>query len=446
MYKREVATRLLGCVLWLCALCAWESASLALHVSAQDKSKDDAPAAEEDGAKPPNDEAASDQEPQKSDENAKDAVPAPMPPPPPPASALATPPIVKVGGAVILYYRHSLLGQHPPGYKDVFEVYRGQVLIDGKLERFGLHLDFRVRDTLLKPFFKGTAWVEEAYAFAELIQPDSEYGPLVLRVGKIYQQFGRFWDGSFYGNVHLRDGLKIDPDYGLSLEGELWRAGGFGAKYFFQYFVVDGGTNSSNVGRDTFSVAVPTGAVAPRRRNMAIGRIEPFVKLGEITVLRLGLSAEHFQAANLPTYGDQGVRRLGADVTVQVGPFSAWGEYTRQDGRSTTDFPYAPMPMAMPPVAARSYDSANYLLFGGQLTYDRFTVRYNFSQGDYLNVPNATFTGYDFYRENTHVPGVMVKAYDWLFVLVEFALYQRFTPAGTTVIDKSINVTIHGRV
>jgi hypothetical protein len=29
---------------------------------------------------------------------------------------------------------------------------------------------------------------------------------------------------------------------------------------------------------------------------------------------------------------------------------------------------------------------------------------------------------------------------------VEFALFQRFTPAGSTVIDKSINVTIHGRV
>jgi hypothetical protein len=448
MCKQELATRRThGGALWLCALLGLGSGSLAPHVGAQDKrSKQDAQAQETEDPTPENDEAADDREPQKQDEKAPQPLPMPSFATPPPLSGLAAPPIVKVGGAVILYYRHSLRGQRPPGYQDVFEVYRGQVLIDGKLERFGLHLDFRVRDSLLKPYFKGTAWVEEAYAFAELISPESAYGPLVLKVGKIYQQFGRYWDNSFYGNIHLRDGLKIDPDYGLSLEGELLRAAQFGVKYFFQYFVVDGSTNSSNLGRDTFSNVVPPGGIPPRRRNMLIGRVEPFLRLGSFTVLKLAGSAEYFQAADLPTYGDQNVTRWGIDTTVQIGPVSGWAEYTRQNGRSTTDFPYPALTMGMPPTAARSYYSANYLLFGGQFTYDRFAVRYNFSQGDYLHVPDPTFTTYEFYREHIHVPGVMVKAYDWLYLMLEFALFERVTPMGTTVIDKSLNVTIHGRI
>jgi hypothetical protein len=449
MCRQELAARRpYGGVLWLCALFTLGSVSVAAQVGAQDKpAKQDEQAEETEDATPLNDEAADDREPQKQDENAKEAVPTPSLATPPPASPLATPPLVKVGGGFILYYRHSLRGQRPPtGYQDVFEVYKGQVLIDGKLERFGLHVDFRVRDSLLKPFYKGTAWLEEAYAFAELVSPDSAYGPLVLKAGKIYQQFGRFWDNSFYGNIHLRDGLKIDPDYGLSLEGELMRAAQFGAKYFFQYFVIDGSTNSSNPGRDTFSDVVAPGAVPPRRRNMLIGRVEPFVKIGTFTVLKVAGSVEHFTAADLPQYGDQDVTRWGLDTTLQVGPLSAWAEYTRQNGRSTTDFPYPANAMAMPPTAARAYYNANYLLFGGQFTYDRFAVRYNFSQGDYLNVPNAGFTAYEFYREHTHVPGVMIKAYDWLYLMLEFALFERVTPLGTTVIDKSINVTIHGRI
>jgi hypothetical protein len=435
-------------------LLTWGMCSLAAAQAKPDELGEE----EEDATKPINDESTGGQSEQKADESPEEAVPqappAPPPPPtPPPASPLATPPVVKVGGAAIIYYRHSLLplrGEPPLAYKDVFEIYRGQVLIDGKLERFGVHFDFRVRDSLLKTFFKGTAWIEEAYATADLVTADSDYGPLTLKVGKIYQQFGRFWDNSFYGNVHLRDGLKIDPNYGLSLEGELLRAKSFGAKYFLQYFVVDGSTNSSNPLRDTFSIVPAPGGVQPRRRNMAIARVEPFVKIGDITVLKLGLSAEHFQASNLPI-GDRNVTRFGVDGTVTVGPVSAWGEYTKQTGVSTSEFPYATMPAVMatmaPAMPSRYYDGANYLLIGGQFTYDRFAVRYNFSQAQYLNVPaRMGFTGIEAYSEHTHVPGIMVKAYDWLFMLVELGLWERVNPAGTTVLDKSINVTIHGKV
>jgi hypothetical protein len=446
----------------LCTLLVLSTGSLAAAQDddlGEEEASDSANSNPSDAVKPLNDEAEA-QSHKQADDSPKDAVPeapppAPAAPPtPPPASPLATPPVVKVGGGAIIYYRHSIRPLTEKPYKDVFEIYRGQVLIDGKLERFGLHFDFRVRDSLLKTFFKGTAWVEEAYATADLVTAESEYGPLVLKVGKIYQQFGRFWDNSFYGNIHLRDGLKIDPNFGLSMEGELLRAKSVGAKYFLQYFVVDGSTNSSNPARDTFAVPTPPGGVAPRRRNMAIGRIEPFLKLGDITVLKVGLSAEHFTASNLPGVGDKDVTRLGVDATVTVGPISVWGEYTKQNGQSTTEFPYATVAavttgmMPTPAIPGRAYTGADYLLIGGQLTYDRFAARYNFSQGHYLGVPaGAGFVGYEDYKENLQVPGVMVKAYDWLFLLVELALWESVSNVkGTVTLDKSINVTLQGKI
>ena len=31
---------------------------------------------------------------------------------------------------------------------------------------------------------------------------------------------GLFWDGSFLGNIEYYDGLKLNPDWGVCIEGE----------------------------------------------------------------------------------------------------------------------------------------------------------------------------------------------------------------------------------
>lgn len=381
--------------------------------------------------------------------------PPPVPEPPP------TPPLVKVGGALIVFYRHPFLNETPTvpkayyPYKDSFEIYRGQVLLDGKLDRFGLHLDVRVRDTKLKPFFAGTAWVEEAFGFGEIVSRESEYGPLVLKLGKIYQQFGRFWDNSFYGNIHLRDGVKLDPNMGLSIEGDLYKDNRFGAKYFLQYFVIDGGTNSSDPGRDTFSAkGTVEGASSAHRRNMVIGRVEPFAKIGAFVTFKLGLSGEYFQADLPAPVFSQDVTRLAGDLTAQVGPVAAWGEYIMQSGRSTTDFPYAyaaagsatATAAATPEKPGRSADRVDYLLIGGQFTYRWFSARYNFSQGDYQNVPSETPGLIVPYLQRTHVPGIAFKANDMLTLMVEFCVWQTVENALTTTIDQSLVLSLHGRI
>jgi hypothetical protein len=396
-------------------------------------------------------------------ETSEASEPPQAPPPPSPE------PTVKIGGAVIAYYRHPFiksLSSNPSynyPYKDSFEIYRGIVTLDSKLNRFGLHLDFRIRDTKLKSFFAGTAWVEEAYGFGEIMQRESPYGPLVLKVGKIYQQFGRFWDNSFFGNVHLRDGLKLDPNFGLSLEGDLLKDSTFGLKYFIQFFVIDGGTNSSNPGRDTFSATVTAatpveGATAAHRRNMAIGRIEPFVKAGKLATFKLGLSGEYF-SADLPNpVSTQDVTRFAGDVTVQLGPAAVWAEYIMSDGITTTDFPFAATAEvaatattpAVPATAARFADGANYLLVGGQVTYSLLTLRYNYSQGDYLDVLAPTRTMYMDYLERTHVPSLSVKVTDYLLFMAEFTIWETVASVGgftsTTTTDKSLLISMHGRI
>jgi hypothetical protein len=127
-------------------------------------------------------------------------------------------------------------------------------------------------------------WAQEAYASATLASDT------VLKAGKAYSHFGLFWDNSFYGNVQVYDGLKLDPDYGLSLEGAAGLERKAGLRYWAQYFVVDGHTNVSLAGRDTISL--PGG----HRRNQAILRVEPFYKVTEHATLTAGLSGAFLQA------------------------------------------------------------------------------------------------------------------------------------------------------
>ena len=79
-------------------------------------------------------------------------------------------------------------------------------------------------------------WIEEAYGWLTA-------GPVTLQAGKIYSRLGLFWDNSFYGNIQAFDGLKVDPDYGLAVEGSLGERAGLA--FAAQYFLVDGRTNIS---------------------------------------------------------------------------------------------------------------------------------------------------------------------------------------------------------
>ena len=330
--------------------------------------------------------------------------------------------VLTVGGGAILWYYQPFT----EGAKNDISIFFANVLLDARHGNFGFHVEPRFRNGKVRPFFDGPAWVQEAYADGTFRSDDAA---LVVKAGKVYSQFGLFWDNSFYGNVQVYDGLKLDPDYGLSLEGTLAEKGRFGARAWAQFFLVDGGTNVSLQGRDTISIA------GAHRRDQLIGRLEPFARIGDHGLAKLGLSAESLQA-DLPGLGKKNVFRGAADLTYAWRALTLWAEYTRQNGQTVTDFPVAgtAATATAPAVPGQAAKHVNYALAGGEYTYGLVTGRYVFSWGDYHDV-HVT--------ETMHVPSLGVALNPGLSLLAELVVWQRHA-ATTSFVDRSLNVTLNG--
>jgi hypothetical protein len=299
------------------------------------------------------------------------------------------------------------------------------MVLDGKWGSFGVHVEPRFRDTKLRAFFDGPAWLQEAYA-------SGDFGPVRARLGKTYSHLGLFWDNSFYGNVQVYDGLKLDPDYGVSLDGDVGpKDGPLTLGWWAQYFVVDGRTNVSLLGRDTISIP------AARRRNQSIGRVEPRLTLGKAK-LAIGLSGEYLQA-DLPTIGPQDVWRAAGDLKLTLQGLGVWGEVQHQSGRTVTDFPYAgaPATATTPAVPGRSSAKVEYLLLGAEYTVGPVTARYNVSLGSYTDVS---------VKEWLHVPALAVKVSPNLSFLGELVIWRRNAPEGDSFVDRSFNLTLNAHL
>lgn len=353
------------------------------------------------------------------------AIPSPAAPAEPAAPAVAatpgpaaapSPPVLpwydnlSLGGGVILYYYQPTEG---PGKNNV-SVFFANLLLDAHWDAFALHLEPRFRDTKLRSYFDGPAWLQEAYASGTL-------GPVTIKVGKEYKQLGLFWDNSFYGNVQVYDGLKLDPNYGISVEGKTGAP--FGVDFSAQYFIVDGGSNVSLANRDTLYIP------GARRRDAFVGRVAPTYQFdgGEAHV---GLSAEHFEA-DLPE-GKKGVTRVAAEAKVTYQSFGAWAEGLLQKGRHVTDFPFAGN--AAGTVPGRASADNRYLLVGAEYGVGPVTLRYNLSYANYHDVHVS---------EIMHVPGVGFRINPHLSVLAEFVDWKRHGDVDSDV-DESVNVTLSG--
>jgi hypothetical protein len=345
--------------------------------------------------------------------------PEPEPLPPPPTRLAESSDFkLSVGGGMILYWYQPLKDRFGDAdAKNNFEVFEAKIRIDAEFKNYGVHILPIVRDTKERGFFPSVAWIQETYAFAR-------FEPVTIKVGKVFAQFGRFWDNSFYGNAQEYDGLKLDPNHGVSIEGDIGPEERMGLKFFAQYFIIDGVTNYSLPGRDTMSI------MDARRRNYLVGRIEPFVKVGDITTLKLGVSGGYFQA-DIPGTDKQDVGRVSVDATVMVENFTAWGEYTHQFGNHLETSPFGGTDPNTP------YQKADWVMIGGEYTHGMLTVRYNFNMGSYSPID---------YKETRHVPGIAVALDEHLFVLLEWALAHGHIAGESTLLDSSLNLTIHGKV
>jgi len=319
---------------------------------------------------------------------------------------------VSLSGGIALYFY-----QPTNGWKNQFLIYTN-LRFDARWQPFGLHFEPRLSNEKMRSYYDSLAWVQEAYLFLDA-------APVVFKVGKIYKQLGLFWDGTFYGNIQVYEGLKLDPNAGVSLEGKLGQQ--TGVAFWAQFFVVDGHTNASLVGRDTISIP------NARRRNTLLGRVQPFFQLSKSAKLEVGLSGEHFDA-DLPA-GTNSVWRGAVDVRLTWGGFGMWGEVLRQSGKSVDAFPYPADATTQPPTPARASAHNTYLLAGAEYTLSPVTLRYNLSIARYSDV---------YVEEVLHVPGVGLKFNDNTSFLAEYAIWPRYSREGTTDVDQSLNLTWMG--
>jgi hypothetical protein len=332
-------------------------------------------------------------------------------------SAQPKTPQVKVGGGGILWY-------YQPTHvwrKNNLEFYNLRLTADVDFkDGFALHIETRVRDSKLRPFYDGTAWIEEGYA-------SYTYGTHTFKLGKVYSKFGLFWDRSFWGNVQVYDGLKLAPDYGASLEGAFKLRKNFALGYAAQFFLVDGRTNVSLPGRDI--VSIPDS----RRRNQSVLRVDPTLKLGDKGQLRLGLSGQRFRA-DVPriALADRGVWRYGVDVELDYDKLGVWGEFLHQDGQSVTDYPVPGIPSedGSPGIPGRASKDVNYALAGAQFGLGRVTARYNFS---------AAWYGGTGVREWMHVPALGFRLNDALSLGLEYVHWLRSIRGEHEPYNRSLN-------
>lgn len=307
-----------------------------------------------------------------------------------------------------------------------FRMHQAHLNFDGSIGDFGLFFNGNIRDTKMREFYEGTAWVEEGYVYYKHPQA-------TIKVGKSYSRLGLFWDNSFYGNVHFYDGIKLDPNYGVSLEGSVGKEKGFRLGYYGQYFIVDGRTNGSYVGRDTISIP------KARRRHIAVARLEPSYFWNKENSFTLGLSGQYFQADLPQPVGKKNVFRMALDFYANIGPISVWGDVMRQLGQSVTEWPIPPVidPTSGNVVTPGKASAKNdYILIGAEARIKKVVLRYNFSAVRFQDVAITEFF---------HVPAIGYNMNDYLQFLVEFAYWNQKTADGQDALfDRTLATTIHG--
>lgn len=204
----------------------------------------------------------------------------------------------------------------------------------GDISKVGTHLEMRFRDgtAALRPFFHDPHfWLWEAYGFF-----DTPLGR--LKIGSIYKQFGLFWDDSFWGHVQYLDGLKLDSDYGVSLETTPEFEGDFKLDRYLQFYFARNRVSGALLGADPESFA------GSREYATFVGRVVPTWKLAEEETLAVGLSTlagglDNRSALRMlgtgevfASPGDQIVAGWAADATWTAGQWKLFGEVSQVFG------------------------------------------------------------------------------------------------------------------
>jgi hypothetical protein len=321
-------------------------------------------------------------------------------------------PGVKLSGVIWLYDYEpiALKGVNPD-----FNLYGLHLMLDRDAGPVGFHVEYRMRTTPLRSFFPGPTWAEEAYMKVHV-----PFG--TVKVGEIFKQYGIFTDYSFYGGLPYFDGLKYDPEWGVSYEGDNKINDWLSLQHDVQYFRTDARVNGSEPGRDV--VSVPNA----QRRNEFVARVVPRFKLADKVYLAVGPSFERGQVTHT-AFATNDYWRTGGEATLDVGGFKLFGEVIRQDF-SGPSFAYLPR--------------VTYATVGFNTNVTSWlSAHFNYGQGVYsptIEDGEPVLRG----KEQIIQPGLVFTIRKGFQVYTEYTYWPlRPSPGVVNLFDRSLNTELY---
>lgn len=318
------------------------------------------------------------------------------------------------GGVYLFHYRPFDL----PGAVANTEIYAAYATADVRHGRWHLFGEARARDSKLRPWFNGTTWVQQAFVGYDAA-PSIDGSRLTIRAGKLYQTLGRFWDGSFFGNVQYFDGLKLNPQFAVEASGT-WRAtSGVAVGYTAQYVANSDRVSGALAGRDFETL------LGFRDRDGVGARGTLAVPVGRMG-FTVGLSGLSRGTAD-STGRTWRVPHVAIDGEWRAGPAVVYAEWMRRQAGD------------LPPSLRASFagSRAEYWLAGAQWHQGVLHLRYNFSRGRYDDIGRSDWI---------HQPGITIDLARDVHALLELDEWRtRLSgPAGgrTATTDQSLDFVL----
>lgn len=327
-------------------------------------------------------------------------------------------------GGVYLF-RHQPVGM--PDGEPTTEVYAVHGSAHHRTGPWTVFAELRARETRLREFFPSTVWVQEAWAAYSFEREDGDAAGVegevsseewTVRAGKIYRRTGRFWDGSFFGNVHYFDGLKLNPQFGLEAETHV-EAVGVRWTGRTQLLLASDRISGALAGRDYETLSSFEERLGWSARATASG----------FGGWRAGATYLHERVVGPEDDPSESFvfPHLAFDLEWSSSVWTAYVEALRRwaDSPGETE------------AGVRARSGAVYALFGVRRVLGPVELRYNVSRAAYR--PSDE-------REWIHQPGFGARFSEHLSVLAEWTYWTaRPRPEGTGPIDRSLSVVLHLR-
>lgn len=304
------------------------------------------------------------------------------------------------------------------------EVFFAVLKVHAQYGPFELFLEPSFRQTKNRKFYPSNVVLRQAY-----LKWNTPAEGLSLSGGILFNQFGFFWDGSFYGNNTVFVGRKLNSDYNLQLEWEKKFGESYDLHMWFQLSPAPDGTNitlfdwlspPTDTARDFESDSNYKQALAARLRIM------PKISFGDFYIIP-GVSLEYMRALRLKLLPPGAPNTPKRDIAGKGGVFSGAVDLSLgwKKLRLTSEF------------VARTVDP-------GLTTKDHRVNRYHISTSLFAPVyfnPKADWfkvfivtTGFSYslyqtekFNEMLYEVGLLTQVYEHVKARVEYGRY--WTPA-----------------